>query len=358
MSSALNTYNTTKPFNRYTMAAVITAPVLITNIGVIWLIACKNHLKTPSNAIIISSCMVCITLAIELISGAIASISINDVKNYKGLLCILNKSTELTLCGILNFHVTAISLERYYSVIFPFRYQQLSDKRNTAVAIILLWIIPFIIIYLPVTVSSIQVNGDCFNWTEIYSVKAAFYYALFPLILFLPPLITLFAYSSIIYKIYAITRKTFPTTTEAYATNQEPYNLAFQLILSHKKALIQMLVMLGTYATCFFPFFAFYLIYVESRGTQFITATYICYLVAVAYLFSHPILLIFFTASIKDEVKKALKPNFTCRNQPFKGPIKPNPEIDNKATRSSHLETVRTTITKVYGNTHINAMDR
>ncbi|EDV20905.1 uncharacterized protein TRIADDRAFT_60580 [Trichoplax adhaerens] len=324
------------------MAAIITAPVLVTNIGVVMLIVCKDRLKTPSNAILLSSCVVCLVLAIELIASAIASILISDITKFTGLLCILNKSTELTLCAVFNFHVTAISLERYYSVIFPFKYQKLSDRKNTAIATILLWTIPFIIIYLPVTISAIQINQGCSNWTDIYSVKVAFYYVLFPFTLFLPPIVTLFAYTSIIYKIYAITRKTWPATTEN--SNPEPRNVAFQLIINHKKALIQMLMMLGTYALSFFPFFAFYIIYVESRGQQFITATYVSYLIAVAYLFSHPILLVLFTASIKEEVKKVLKSNFTCLSRIFGGHTKSNPDTDDKVTRSSHLDPVRTTV--------------
>ncbi|RDD39515.1 5-hydroxytryptamine receptor 1E [Trichoplax sp. H2] len=298
-----NASNTTRPFDRHQLAAIISMPVILTNSALVITICSKRKLRTPSNAIICSSCLACMVLAILLTCNAIASFYEDQIQSTF-LLCLLNNASELTSSAIITFHITTISLERFFSVIYPFKYQRHATQRNTSLLIVALWCTPIFIIFGPVIITSLSLNGHCKDWSEIEALRIVCYFVLFPIVLFLPPVMTFIAYSAMIYKIFAMTRKIW--SQSSFMSNQRQIS-KYQLMMVHRKALFQMLLLLSIYSLSFFPFFTFYTIYIQSQGQLFRTTTYICYLIAVAYILIHPLLSILFTAPIKEEIRKKFK---------------------------------------------------
>ncbi|EDV20904.1 uncharacterized protein TRIADDRAFT_60579 [Trichoplax adhaerens] len=307
------------PFNRHQMAAVITAPVLMTNIILILLISTQRKLRTPSNAIVCNSCIACLVLGIiHIVSAAISLNQISQIENI-ALFCFFNESTELALSGVVTFHITILALERFFSVVYPFKYERLTTNRNIAILLLSLWIIPICVIFIPVTVTSLSIGGNCDEWSEIPSVRVVFLYVLFPLVLFIPSIITLLAYSGIMYKIYIITSQTWSQQTY---TNYQRNSSRYQLMVGHRKALFQMLILLTVYSLSYFPFYAFYVIYIESNRQILATAAYVSYLVAIAYLSFHPILIMSFTANLKEEFgKQCHRLLFPCSSHSTKNKI-------------------------------------
>lgn len=304
-----STYNTTAPFDRFQVAAILTAPVIVTNLALVFLICSKEELRTASNAIICSSCFACMTLAILLITNAIVSIYASQLQS-KLLLCILNRATELAASANITFHITMISVERFYSVVYPFKYQRFATNRNTCLLILGLWSIPVVTIYLPVVVTSLTINGHCQNWYNILTLRIIFHFILFPIVFVLPPVMTFIAYTAIMYKIFAMTKKIW----SQWSCNSNCRRISrYQLMMAHRKALFQMLLLLSIYSISFFPFFTFYTIYTQSKNQQITTGTYISYLIAVTYILIHPLLSILFTAPIKEELRLKCKQLFNLK---------------------------------------------
>ncbi|RDD37318.1 Octopamine receptor beta-2R [Trichoplax sp. H2] len=316
-----------RPFNRYQIGAAIISPVAVTNLAVVIMILSKSSLRTVTNIIICSSCVSALLFALMLIIAAIVT-SVSTVGVHLFFLrCIYNHAVELTLGGIFSFHITAISLERFFSVIYPFRYQRFANVRNTSVVLVAVWLLPVILIYLPSFIASWIVNQRCFPWPK--HIINVFFYILFPIIIFLPPIVISITYIIMIYKISSITSKSWLlrtsgrlsasamasngntillTTSNPLVSNKTEtshHSKSRQRALRNRKPLLQMLLLVGIYSLTLFPFYFLFLLLIETNDEQkFRVPLYVSYLVTIGYLLVHPILSVVFTSAIKKECLK------------------------------------------------------
>lgn len=300
-SSSSITYSN---FDRYSVSAYVFIPTILINFIFVAFVLAKSNLRIQSNVIVCSSCVSALVFGLVIVGSAVVSRMKNRLLRFLLLTCVFGHPTELTCAGIFNAHIVVISLERFYTVVYPFKYQRFATKRNVFIVLFLTWTIPICFIYILVILTSIHQAGHCYGWLTIPDLNIVFNYILVPIVLFLPSTITFITYSIILCKIYSIQRKTW--SERCNLTLPQPSS-TYQLMLQHRKALFQMFLVIGIYAIAFYPFFICYTAFLVIRSFLFLVLTYITYLFAIIYLGLHPILLIYFNASIKDEVKKCWK---------------------------------------------------
>ncbi|RDD37323.1 Trace amine-associated receptor 1 [Trichoplax sp. H2] len=291
-------------FNRYTLSAYVFIPTIIINLAFVIFILSKSQLRVPSNIIICSSCISSLLFGFIIVFTAIVNQISDRSLRITLLTCVVGNPTELTCAGIFNAHIAAISLERFFSVVYPFKYQRYANKKSAVITLFFTWAIPICSIYILITLTSLRQVGHCYGWLTISELYFIFNYVLVPAVLFLPSIITFISYSVILCKIYAMQRKTWSETRNLVLSQPSS---TYQLMLQHRKALIQMFMVIGIYAIAFYPFFICYTALLSTRRYVFLIPTYITYLFAIIYLGIHPLLIVYFNTLIKDEAKKCWK---------------------------------------------------
>ncbi|RDD37482.1 Pyroglutamylated RFamide peptide receptor [Trichoplax sp. H2] len=273
--------------------------ICLMNVLMLLLVLASKKLRTLSNAVFCSSCCCGILIAFTLMAISLTGNFALEPLKTKILGCALDSPTQVTLVCIFNTHISLMTCERCYSVIFPFRYRRLATKRNIIVILLLAWIIPICLIYIVAMLSSRIYFQDCTSWAKIVNVKVFITFIASPIIFLFPIAFTLTAYIIIISKIYSLERK----VTRINGIDSKCYSRRTYLMVKNKKAILQMVLLLSIYIICLFPFC---IIYVELVPTtvKYGFISKITYYLATTYYFIHPLLVAFFTAPIKEEIVK------------------------------------------------------
>ncbi|RDD37325.1 Octopamine receptor beta-1R [Trichoplax sp. H2] len=293
----------------YLVAAIISIAALITNLFCIAFILAKSQLRTPTNAILCSSCASVLLMVLLIFFNTAASISIEKNEIREIINCISGQPCELTCVGIFNIHTCLISLERLYSIVYPFKYQRLATCYNIMILLILCWIIPICSILVPFIVN-ISVHGSkCSGWYDLEGVSHHIDFILLPIVVFLPLVITFLSYSVIIQRICSLQHKTCLETTANY---ELCYLSPYKLILLHRKAILQMVLIISIYMIAFIPFYVLYTLMVVSLQPDLVLPTYVATQFCITYMIFHPVLAIAFRSAIKVEFLKMCK-NIYCQ---------------------------------------------
>lgn len=306
--------------SNYTAVSYIPASICVSlmavlaNTCIIMLILTRPHLRLSSNTILCSSCIsALLTAIIDMIATLISGCVDNPQIKQPLLDCVFSIPLRTATFCIFTLHITLLSLERFYSVIYPFKYCRLTNKRNLAIILFLTWSIPFLVIAIFVQlISSIQF-GHCFIVGSMERFTIFLIYVAPPITFFIPPLITFFVYFKLLRQIDALQRKIW---SESCQKEEMCRWTNYRHMLRHRKVLFQMFTVLTVYSIAFIPFMIIYLIYITRQDISFLLPFTITYLMAVGYLFVHPILAVIFTASIKNECRKKLRTCF-CQNREY-----------------------------------------
>ena len=320
----------TVPFNRQYAAAFPASLICITNLSLVLLIIFKRKLRTTTNIIICSSCISSILFSFMILLNAMVITAASEQFGRYFSNLVVNPLFELTVGAIFNFHVTIISFERFYSVVLPFHYRRHDTFRNTTLALMAVWILPVVIIYIPLHIVQLRYSyKSCLN--NFYSDNTKLLHIILSTVFFLPLLAISITYIIIMIQVWRMKRnETLASRTAgmiALATapvmvmadsntnlrhhcNSHPkqyerqQEMKRQRVFRHKKVLLQMLLLIGIYSISLFPFYIVMVLYLQNFDNDLVPAAYITYLIAISYLFFHPILSVAFTFSIKDECKK------------------------------------------------------
>ncbi|RDD39950.1 hypothetical protein TrispH2_008803 [Trichoplax sp. H2] len=285
----------------FPFSSSITFIAITTNIFVVVLILSQRHLRTSCNALICSSCISASMAAMtEVLAGSVSNFVVNPIKTTL-LQCVLSIPLRTTMFCIFTLHVTMLSLERFYSVIYPFKYRRFVNKKNATIVLFLTWAVPLFFVVLLIEFISYLQFGYCFPWSNMGIFALVLVYILPPLTFFLPPLVTFFVYLKILRQIDALERKIWSVSCQKEETCRWT---SYRHMLRHRKVLFQMFTILAVYSVAFIPCIVVYLVYFTHYDTSLLLPILITYLMATSYLFIHPVLAIIFTAAIKSEFKK------------------------------------------------------
>ncbi|EDV20895.1 uncharacterized protein TRIADDRAFT_60563 [Trichoplax adhaerens] len=236
----------------------------------------------------------------EVLAGSVSNFVVNPIKTTL-LQCVLSIPLRTTMFCIFTLHVTMLSLERFYSVIYPFKYRRFVNKKNATIVLFLTWAVPLFFVVLLIEFISYLQFGYCFPWSNMGIFALVLVYILPPLTFFLPPLVTFFVYLKILRQIDALERKIWSVSCQKEETCRWT---SYRHMLRHRKVLFQMFTILAVYSLAFIPCIVVYLVYFTHYDTSLLLPILITYLMATSYLFIHPVLAIIFTAAIKSEFKK------------------------------------------------------
>ena len=290
--------------NRKSVSVVITCSSFIINICILLLIVTQRQSRKVSNAIFCSTCICgAITASIVTTANFVFKYT-RDIVNESVSLCFIMSALELTSFCIFNLHVTLMSFERCYFVVYPFKYHRLATKKNFTILITLSWLLPIFISALLFLSKIIAWDGNCYTWIRLLYTSPIFKLFLLPVIFFAPPFVMLFTYCFIIWKIYLMQRQIWFETD--YGLNHQNSS-KFVFILQHKKAIYQMFILLTSYSLCFFPFFILICVLQNSwKDTKAKFAVDIAFNILLLYLSLYPMLAINFNNLLKKEIKKNL----------------------------------------------------
>ncbi|RDD37487.1 Trace amine-associated receptor 1 [Trichoplax sp. H2] len=333
-------------FTVYKYGACISSLTLVTNTIVITVILSKPNLRIISNAILLSSCLAALLYGLIIIGTALVSTyAVNPFKDII-LYCVLGKTSELTALSIFNLHLTSLSLERFFSSIYPFRYRRLMSIRNSFAYILIIWLIPSCIIFLLALIASFANGGDCTAWMDIIAIDIFFSYIVLPIIFLTPPFIMFICYAIIVWKIFSMQRK---ISAASILIDSTP--LSRSKLMQNWKAILQMFIVLGFYISAFYPFVICYIILIAAPNIDVSDATTISYLLIISYIAIHPIISVQFTAPVKDEIRKPLRrfyelfrswlsnsALFRCCNE----------KTDDNGSRQLHVQTLDSRIISLF----------
>ncbi|RDD39514.1 hypothetical protein TrispH2_009482 [Trichoplax sp. H2] len=282
---------------------IISLTALLVDFAVIILILANPRVRKISNSIFCSSCFCGLLSSVQTIAVVLNLLYETDYYFNDFIECFLDETIELSLFAVFNIHVTLINLQRCLSIIFPFKYQRWATRRNVAIAIILAWIVPIGVIFMLSQFISLVTFGNCSEWYQVSSANIIVTRILLPITFVLPPLVTIVTYSIIINKVYSFQKK---FRSQCNSTPLPQSSSSHQLMFLHRKALIQMALVLGAYSLSLFPLFTVLTILTISPNFSLYAASEVTYCIAATYIFIHPILVVYFTVDLKAEIKKRL----------------------------------------------------
>ena len=292
-------------------AAIIASLSLIPNLFVIYLILTTISLRTLSNIIIGSSCIASILLSLILISTEIIYRFGRDPVRRFLVSCIFGKSAEICFIGIFNLHIVIITLQRYYAVNYPYKYQRFISQRKLVIMIlVVIWMFPICVVYIMLLIHLLVSKVTCIEWSLKLYDTISYNAVVLPLMFFFPPIAALLIYTTLVCKTHLLFHKSqhtvVPSTGES--ANNTPRAL--------KKSIIQIGAILGVSIVAFFPFFILYICLISTKNNTLIVPVITTYLISLTYLIVHPIFVIFFTQNLKREFIKRCKKCYSGKPKP------------------------------------------
>ncbi|XP_060611051.1 trace amine-associated receptor 1-like [Anolis sagrei] len=228
------------------------------NLTVIISIAHFRQLHTPTNFLILSMATVDFLLGILVMPYSMVR-SVENCWYFGELFCKVHTSVDIMLSTASIFHLSFISIDRYYAVCDPLRYKA---KINTSVILIMIvisWVLPatfgFGMIFLQLNMTGaketfyklIYCVGGCFVFFDetsgVIASMVSFY---------IPGFVMVFIYG----KIYTIAKRQARSIKAMMSQAQIRFQMRHHISRSRERKAAKTLgVVVGVFLTCWFPFF-------------------------------------------------------------------------------------------------------
>ncbi|XP_061479851.1 trace amine-associated receptor 1 [Rhineura floridana] len=246
---------------RISMYALMISVILATVAGNLTVIISVSHFKqlhTPTNFLILSMSMVDLLLGFFVMPYSMVR-SVENCWYFGELLCKIYTSIDIMLSTASIFHLSFISIDRYYAICDPLRYKAKISMCVILIMIFISWAFPamfgFGLVFLKLNLIGAEETfykiiycvGGCFvffNKTAgVVASMVSFY---------IPGLVMLCVYG----KIYIIAKR--QARSIKAAVNQMQIRFEVQHHISHsreKKAAKTLGTVVGVFLICWFPFF-------------------------------------------------------------------------------------------------------
>ncbi|XP_037376884.1 trace amine-associated receptor 1 [Talpa occidentalis] len=241
----------------YSLMALIILITLIGNLIVIISISHFKQLHTPTNWLIHSMATVDFLLGCLVMPYSMVR-SVEHYWHFGELFCKIHTSTDIMLSSASIFHLSFISIDRYYAVCDPLRYKTKMNLLVIFVMIFISWSVPalfaFGMIFLDLNFKGaeemyckqVQCSGGCFVFFSKISGVLAFMISFY-----IPGSIMLCLY----YRIYFIAKGQARSINDA---NQLQIGLEEKHRISQskeRKAAKTLGIVMGVFLICWCPFF-------------------------------------------------------------------------------------------------------
>nr|XP_004651390.1 trace amine-associated receptor 1 [Jaculus jaculus] len=242
----------------YSLMALIILTTLVGNLMVIISIAHFKQLHTPTNCLIHSMATVDFLLGCLVMPYSMVR-SVENCWYFGEIFCKVHSSTDIMLSSASIFHLSFISIDRYYAVCDPLRYKTRINILAIFVMIFISWSVPVVfafgMIFLELNYKGVEEmyhkHVHCLGGCSIFFNKVSGGLA-FMISFYIPGSIMLFVY----YRIYFIAKR---QARSINGTNQK-----LQVGLEEKngvpqskdgKAAKTLGIVVGVFLACWCPFF-------------------------------------------------------------------------------------------------------
>ncbi|XP_068598976.1 probable G-protein coupled receptor [Brachionichthys hirsutus] len=254
---------------------------LLANTAVLVVVMKAPHLR--KFAFVFHLCAVDLLCAILLMPlGIVSSSPYFAGVAFTMLECQVYVFLNVFLIAATIFTITAISVERYYYIVHPMRYEVKMTLRLTSTVIVMVWVASAVL-GLPTVFgwpsygspSSISTAHCSLNWSN--SDRRQVFSVLFSVACFFLPAIVIFAVYCNVYKVARVAARqhgplpswtnsqpkhrshSINSQTTIITTRNAPRRILRERSFSGGKAAVTLVVIVGQFLICWLPYFAFYL---------------------------------------------------------------------------------------------------
>ncbi|KAM4772581.1 trace amine-associated receptor 1-like [Rhinophrynus dorsalis] len=246
------------PMYMFMISTILTT--VVGNLLVIISIAHFKQLHTPTNYLILSMATVDFLLGSFVMPYSMVR-SVENCWYFGELFCKIHTSTDIMLSTASIFHLSFISVDRYYAVCDPLRYKNRINLYVIFLMILASWIIPaifaFSMVFLELNIkgsenyfyNEVSCVGGCFVFfsqtSGVVSSMVSFY---------IPGFVMILVYG----KIYVIARRQARSIKDA--ANHVPFHITLgenqhALRNRERKAAKTLGIIIGVFLICWSPFF-------------------------------------------------------------------------------------------------------
>ncbi|NXL86745.1 TAAR1 protein, partial [Alectura lathami] len=246
---------------RISMYIFMVCIILATAVGNLMVIISISHFKqlhTPTNFLILSMATADFLLGFLIMPYSMVR-SVEHCWYFGDFFCKIHTSMDIMLSMASIFHLSFISIDRYYAVCDPLRYK---SKINTSVILIMIlasWTVPaafgFGMIFLELNLlgaeeiyNHIHCAGGCFVFfSETSGVVASL------VSFYIPGFVMLYIYR----KIYSIAKRQ-ARSIDAFSKERKRYEIKHHIsFCKERKAAKTLCTIMGVFLICWSPFFFF-----------------------------------------------------------------------------------------------------
>ncbi|XP_018426716.1 PREDICTED: trace amine-associated receptor 1 [Nanorana parkeri] len=230
------------------------------NLAVIISIAHFKQLHTPTNYLILSMATVDFLLGCLVMPYSMVR-SVENCWYFGDIFCKIHTGMDIMLSTASIFHLSFISVDRYYAVCHPLQYKTKINKFTVLVMILTSWVIPAIFAFGMIFLDLNIKGSEMFFYDEVYCIGGCFVFfsetsgvIASMLSFFIPGFVMICIYG----KIYIIARRQARLIKDA--TSQIQFQASFvanQYIsrCSERKAAKTLGTIMGVFLICWSPFF-------------------------------------------------------------------------------------------------------
>nr|XP_006630739.1 PREDICTED: probable G-protein coupled receptor 62 [Lepisosteus oculatus]XP_015202871.1 PREDICTED: probable G-protein coupled receptor 62 [Lepisosteus oculatus]XP_015202872.1 PREDICTED: probable G-protein coupled receptor 62 [Lepisosteus oculatus] len=276
---------------------------LLANTAVIVVIIKAPHLR--KFGFVCHLCIVDLLSAVFLMPlGIVSSSPFFDMVVFSVLECQVYIFLNICLICASIFTITAISIERYYYIVHPMRYEVKMTLSLAIAVMIFIWVKSILLAFIPLlgwSMDSTQTSTNaahCSLYWNHSSYKKIFVIIFSILCFFLPAIVIFTVYCNVykVARIAALQHGPIPTwatspkrrsdsinsQTTIITTRNLPQRLSPERIFGGSKAAFTLIIIVGQFLLCWLPYFSFHLHLsgnkaLKSPGDMEIVVTWLAY---------------------------------------------------------------------------------
>lgn len=239
------------------LTGVVLAALIIVTIGgnVLVCLAVKfnRRLRNLTNCFIVSLAFTDLLLGLLVLPFSAVYEITSHVWYFSPTFCNIYISLDVMLCTASILNLFMISLDRYYAITKPLRYNTVVTPLRVAVAMFLIWVVSLMVSFLPIHLgwntndSTIQ-NEDLYEGECKLEVNPVYALVDSLLTFYLPLVVMCITY----FRIFKIAREQAKRINNA--SSCKAIHQALPTVKEHK-ATLTLAIVLGAFVICWFPYF-------------------------------------------------------------------------------------------------------
>lgn len=280
---------------------------LSTNLSVLLIILCRRHLRILSNATICS--MFICGSAYSLLYLFPSRVLVHWLPR-DSFLHFMMPSIGIAFIICHNLHLSVICMQKISSIISPFRHRQLLRQKNVVIVISLVWVIPFISSLTLLVLDTLYLRSNYTLFPNYVFTRHVLYTLMFVVIVIIPIILTIILYIVALIKVNRRNRIRSLDVNYTHCQTRQIYGGG-----QNVKIILQMLTMLGLFTICWLPSFILYIAITYNGAFQLLEILRMIFYLGCSYPAVNPILLAYYTNSIRKEIKGLIYSYFSPSTQ-------------------------------------------